>query len=139
MVFGVKLLNKDATLPRRANPLDAGYDVSSCEELTIPSMERAIVSTGISISIPGNTYARVAPRSGLAAKHGIDVLAGVVDASYTGEVKVILFNSSKEDFVIKKGDRIAQIIITKILTPEVVELTELAATTRGDKGFGSSG
>jgi dUTP pyrophosphatase len=98
-----------------------------------------MVSTGIAIGIPNGTYGRVAPRSGLAAKHGIDVGAGVIDPDYTGEVKVILFNNSDNDFEIKKGDRIAQLILEKVLTPEIKELGELAKTLRGEGGFGSTG
>jgi dUTP pyrophosphatase len=144
MGFCVKLLNQYASLPRRANTLDAGYDISSCEDASIPPLSRKLISTGIIISIPKNTYARVAPRSGLAVKNGIDVFAGVVDAGYRGEVKVLLFNSSNETFNIKIGDRIAQIILEQIITPEVVQVETLedlntSSDSRGDGGFGSSG
>ena len=153
MPFCVKLINKNATLPRRANSLDAGYDISSCEDTCISARSRKLISTGLMISIPGNTYARVAPRSGLAVKNGIDVFAGVIDAGYRGEVKVLLYNSSDEDFIIKIGDRIAQIVLEQIITPEVIEVysdeelnsynivldNDISLNTRGDGGFGSSG
>ena len=147
-------LNEDATIPRRANLLDAGYDLSSSEDTCVPPLSRKIVSTGLVISLPQISdlnpsglkfYARIAPRSGLAAKNGIDVFAGVVDAGYRGEIKVILFNSSNENFVVKKGDRIAQMIIETIITPEIEEVSsseELNSKNldaRGDGGFGSSG
>lgn len=143
MEFRVKLLNEYATLPRRANTLDAGYDISSCEDASIPPLSRKLISTGLVISIPKNTYARVAPRSGLAVKSGIDVFAGVVDAGYRGEVKVLLFNSSNETFNIKIGDRIAQIILEQIITPEVVQVETLeelniVSDSRGEGGFGST-
>jgi dUTP pyrophosphatase len=142
MPLCVKLVDEFATLPRKANPDDAGFDLSSCVDIIIPPKDRKIVNTGIVISIPENTYARIAPRSGLAAKHGIDVLAGVVDRGYTGKVMVILYNTSDVPFEIKVGDRIAQLILESIVQTEVVEIdnfAELSISSRGDKGFGSSG
>jgi dUTP pyrophosphatase len=97
------------------------------------------VSTGISISIPTNTYFRIAPRSGLAYKNGIDVLAGVIDSDYRGEVKVLLINLSKDVFSIARGDRIAQGILEHITIAEVVETDTLIDTDRGAGGFGSTG
>lgn len=135
----VQLLNKDAMLPKRANEGDAGYDLFSCEDTTVGAHSRKVIKTGISISIPYGTYARVAPRSGLAVKNGIDVGAGVIDESYRGEVGVVLFNHSDTDFQIEKGDRIAQLILTVIMTPDVVEVNELNNTERGTGGFGSTG
>lgn len=89
--------------------------------------------------MPAGTYGRVAPRSGLAAKHGIDTMAGVIDADYRGQVGVILANLSDTDFEIKEGDRIAQLIIEKIVMPEVVVVEKLAESVRGAGGFGSTG
>jgi len=97
------------------------------------------VKTDLSIAIPRGTYARVAPRSGLAWKKFIDVGAGVVDYDYRGNVGVILFNHGDEDFEVKKGDRVAQLILEQILTPDVVECEDLDATERGAGGFGSTG
>lgn len=97
------------------------------------------MKTDLSIAIPLGTYARVAPRSGLAWKNFIDVGAGVVDYDYRGNVGVILFNHGKEDFVIKRGDRVAQLILEKIATPDVVEVDDLDETDRGAGGFGSTG
>ena len=135
----VCLLNNDAKIPTRGSPFSVGYDLCSSEEKVVPKRQRCMVSTGIAIGIPNGTYGRVAPRSGLAAKHGIDVGAGVIDPDYTGEVKVILFNNSDNDFEIKKGDRIAQLILEKVMTPEIRELGELVKTLRGEGGFGSTG
>jgi dUTP pyrophosphatase len=140
MYLYIKLLNENAVSPKKANKFDAGYDLSSIEDMIIPANSRAIVPTGIAVATPINTYARIAPRSGLAAKHGIDVFAGVVDAGYRGEIKVILFNSSNEDFTIKKGDRIAQLILEMIATPETIITNDLPSIDdRGEGGFGSSG
>ncbi|GMH03276.1 hypothetical protein Nepgr_005115 [Nepenthes gracilis] len=135
----VKKLSESAILPSRASPFSAGYDLSSAIEIKVPARGKALVATGLSIGIPEGTYARVAPRSGLALKHSIDVGAGVIDADYRGEVGVILFNHSDVDFEVKVGDRIAQLIIEKIMTPDVVEVEELDSTARGVGGFGSTG
>ena len=102
-------------------------------------MERGIVNTGIAATIPIGTYGRIAPRSGLAVKHGIQTGAGVIDPDYTGELKVILFNQGSEKFEIKQGDRIAQLILEKCETPLIEEVTDIEDTERGTRGFGSSG
>ncbi|XP_072987787.1 deoxyuridine 5'-triphosphate nucleotidohydrolase-like [Typha latifolia] len=135
----VKKLSQNAILPSRASPLSAGYDLSSAVETTVPARGKALVPTDLSISIPEGTYARIAPRSGLAWKHSIDVGAGVIDADYRGPVGVILFNHSDVDFEVKPGDRIAQMIVERIMTPEVVEVLDLDSTMRGEGGFGSTG
>lgn len=97
------------------------------------------MKTDLSIAIPKDTYARIAPRSGLAWKHFIYTGAGVVDYDYRGNVGVILFNHSDKDFEVKKGDRVAQMILERIVTPGVVEVEDLDATDRGAGGFGSTG
>jgi dUTP pyrophosphatase len=97
------------------------------------------VKTDLSIAIPENTYARIAPRSGLALKHSIDVGAGVIDYDYRGPVGVILFNHSDTDFTINRGDRVAQLILERISMASVAEVQELSETVRGAGGFGSSG
>ena len=98
-----------------------------------------MVKTDLSIACPPGTYARIAPRSGLAVKKGIDCGAGVVDADYRGNVGVVLFNFGTEDFVVEVGDRIAQLILEKINMAPVVEVEELTETERGAGGFGSTG
>ncbi|XP_046398381.1 deoxyuridine 5'-triphosphate nucleotidohydrolase-like [Ischnura elegans] len=117
----------------------AGFDLKSAYDYTIPSRGRALVKTDLQIELPRGCYGRVAPRSGLALKHGIDVGAGVIDADYRGNVGVVIFNNSDEDFVIKSGDRVAQLICEVILYPNVEEVNELNNTERGSNGFGSSG
>lgn len=124
----------------RANPSDAGIDLRAAEEANIPPLGRATISTGICLEIPEGHYGRVAPRSGLAHRHGIDVLAGVVDSSYRGEVKVVLHNTDKhESFHVSPGDRMAQLIIERHYNPEFVEVEDLTQTDRGSGGFGSTG
>jgi len=98
-----------------------------------------LVATDIKISVPDGTYGRVAPRSGLAYKHGIDTLAGVIDADYRGPVGVILANLSENDFPVKIGDRIAQLIVERVVMPSVVVVDQLEDTVRGAGGFGSTG
>jgi dUTP pyrophosphatase len=135
----VKRTHELAVVPRRNNPTDAGADLCAVEQLSIPPMSRRIVSTGICLEIPEGFYARIAPRSGLAAKHGIDVLAGVCDSSYRGEIKVVLLNTDPEkEFHITYGDKIAQLIIEQHFNFPLVESEELSSTIRGNKGFGSS-
>ncbi|KAJ8458876.1 hypothetical protein OPV22_031802 [Ensete ventricosum] len=138
-LFRVKKLSQNAILPSRASPFSAGYDLSSAAGVLVPARGKALVPTDLSIAIPDDTYARIAPRSGLAWKHSIDVGAGVIDADYRGPIGVILFNHSDVDFEVKPGDRIAQVIIERIMTPDVVEFLDLDSTVRGDGGFGSTG
>ncbi|KAJ7873269.1 dUTP pyrophosphatase [Mycena olivaceomarginata] len=110
---------------------------SSAEKKTIPAHGKALVDTQISIAVPAGTYGRVAPRSGLASKFMIDTGAGVIDADYRGVVFVLLFNHSDKDFEVNEGDRVAQLIIERIYTPDVLE--DLDETLRGAGGFGSTG
>ena len=130
----------EAKLPIRATSGSAGYDLAASDAKTIPPGGRDLVATGLSIKVPEGTYGRIAPRSGLAVRNGIQVGAGVIDSDYTGEIKVVLFNSDPNNsFVIKSGDRIAQLILEKIVCPEVEEVSDLNSTDRGDGGFGSTG
>lgn len=139
MFLPIKLLSEYATIPTRTKEGDAGLDLYSAVDFIIIPQNHVAIDTNIAIEIPSGYYGRIAPRSGLAYKYGIDVLAGVVDAGFRGELKVILANLGKETFNIKKGDRIAQLIITPYLrlTPKSVEF--LNETERGESGFGSSG
>ena len=135
----VKKLSEHATVPVRGSDGAAGYDLSAAYDCVVKAKSKELVKTDLSIAIPKNTYARIAPRSGLAYKKFIDVLAGVVDYDYRGNVGVILANFGDEDFEVKKGDRIAQMILERITTPECVEVEDLEATERGAGGFGSTG
>jgi dUTP pyrophosphatase len=131
-----------AQIPKRATPGSAGLDlVAAVDAVVPPNGAWLAVETGIAIQFPAIMYARVAPRSGLAFKHGIQVGAGVIDSDYTGSIKVILFNHGTTPFVIQVGDRIAQLIFEKIEIPHLTECAyeELAPTERGAGGFGSTG
>ncbi|KGO76246.1 DeoxyUTP pyrophosphatase [Penicillium italicum] len=135
----VKKLVESAQAPTRGSAFAAGYDIYAAKETVIPAKGKGAVDTGIAIAVPEGTYGRIAPRSGLAAKHFIDTGAGVIDADYRGEVKVLLFNHSDVDFPVKAGDRIAQLVLERIYTPEVSVVEELEESVRGAGGFGSTG
>jgi dUTP pyrophosphatase len=135
----IRKLDESAIIPTRATDSDAGYDLYSTNDGVVPARGRKVVGTGIAIAIPPGHYGRVAPRSGLAVKRGIDVLAGVVDSGYRGEVGVVLQNLSDEDFLFKKGDRVAQLILEQCNTIGWVELDKLEDSVRSDGGFGSTG
>ncbi|NXA83625.1 DUT protein, partial [Thryothorus ludovicianus] len=132
-------LSENAVAPSRGSARAAGYDLYSAYDCVIPPMEKAVVKTDIQIALPSGCYGRVAPRSGLAAKHFIDVGAGVIDEDYRGNVGVVLFNFGKETFEVKKGDRIAQLICERIYYPELEEVEAKYDTERGEGGFGSTG
>jgi dUTP pyrophosphatase len=141
MSLKVQKLVPHATIPLRATPGSAGYDLYSAEGYVILPQHRVVVSTGIQVALPEGTYGRVAPRSGLAVKHGLDVGAGVVDPDYTGELKVVLFNHDpKQTFIIRPGYRIAQLILESYVVADVEMVGSLdASTDRGSGGFGSTG
>lgn len=132
-------LHADAIAPTRATSGAAGYDLHSVEGYVLTPGHRVVVSTGLRIVLPPGTYGRVAPRSGLAVKHGLDVGAGVVDPDYTGELKVVLFNHDTQTFVIRPGYRIAQLIVEPFIAPLVEEVQDVPETERGENGFGSTG
>jgi|SRR6056300_1684903 dUTP pyrophosphatase len=139
MSLGVKKLGYDSILPTRGSDGAVGYDLYSNCDGVIAKGKRGVVSTGIAISPPPGVYGRVAPRSGLAMKNGIQIGAGVIDPDYTGEISVIIFNMGDTDFEVKKGDRVAQLILERCETPPVEEISLLEETERGDGGFGSTG
>ena len=153
MKLNYSKLCKDAKEPFQANESDAGYDLFSTEYVTIEPFKRKLVSTGINIEIPQGFYGRIAPRSGLALKDGIDVLAGVVDSTYRGEIGVVLINLAYPEhlggleaigmgagsFEIKPGDRRAQIIIERCQPAIFSEVKDLNNSDRGENSFGSSG
>lgn len=135
----VKLISDKATLPTRGSALSAGHDLYAAADTVVPARGKALVDTGLSIAVPAGTYGRIAPRSGLAAKHSIDTGAGVIDADYRGEVKVLLFNYGDADFEVKHGDRVAQLILERVHMAPVRQVDDLEATVRGAGGFGSTG
>ena len=141
MTLRFRKVHPDAVLPSYAHPSDAGMDVRSVDDLTIAPGKRALVHTGLVMLLPPMYEAQVRPRSGLALKSGVMVLntPGTIDSGYRGEVGVILANFGEADFQVKKGDKIAQIVIAPVTQPEIVETTEVDETDRGSGGFGSTG
>jgi dUTP pyrophosphatase len=138
----VRRLDDRATLPRRAHPGDAGLDLHALEDAVLDPGERASIPTGIAVEIPGGQAGLILPRSGLAARHGIAVVnaPGLIDAGYRGEIKVLLLNTDRaRAFTVTAGARIAQLVLVRVETPEVVEAEELAVSERGVGGFGSTG
>lgn len=159
----VKLLNEFARMPEYSKDGDAGMDIFASCNVMVPCMtyadsnileptnsdgilmsspsylNRKLISTGVSLAIPKGYYGRVAPRSGLSCK-GIDIGAGVVDSGYRGEIKVLFINNSTESYIIKSGDKIAQIVLTRIMnSPKLEAVDELPSSERGADGFGSTG
>lgn len=134
----VRLLD-DAQIPTKANTTDAGFDLYASEGIIIPPSERAIIKTGVCLEMPDHLSGLIWPRSGLAVKQGIDVLAGVIDAGYRGEIMVCLLNTSSLHVTVDKGDRIAQLIFQEVLNITLTPSDELSASQRGGNGFGSSG
>ncbi|KUJ22573.1 putative Deoxyuridine 5'-triphosphate nucleotidohydrolase [Mollisia scopiformis] len=135
----IKKLSEKAKLPTRGSAFAAGYDIYASKDTVVPARGKVLVDTDLSMAVPDGTYGRIAPRSGLASKHMIDTGAGVIDADYRGQVKVLLFNHGEKDFEVKEGDRVAQLVLERIYTPEVVEVEELEESVRGAGGFGSTG
>lgn len=134
-----KRLDANATLPTRGSPAAAGLDLYSIEAVSLHPHQRSLVRTGLAVAIPEGCYGRIAPRSGLATKNGVDVLAGVIDADYRGEIQCLLYNTSNETVELPAQTRICQLIIEKIITPTPVLVDDLTDTTRGSGGFGSTG
>ncbi len=142
MELRVSLLREGARLPSRAHDGDAGLDLRAAEAATIGPGERGDVGTAIAVEIPPRHAGLVLPRSGLAARHGIALVnsPGLIDSGYRGEVRVLLLNTDRErSFEVHPGDRIAQLLVTPFTDAEPVEVVELAASARAERGFGSSG
>lgn len=136
----IKLLASNAKVPQRANECAAGYDLFSLYNYTLHPHQRLLVQTGIAMEIPDGYYGRIAPRSGLAMKKGIDIMAGVIDSDYRGELGVLLLNTDPEKvFYIESGDKIAQIVFEKYYSFDIEVSDEISKTARGDGGFGSTG
>ena len=137
-VLRFKQLDARAILPRRGSALAAGLDLCSIEDTELQPKQRAKVRTGLAVAIPPGFYGRVAPRSGLAAKNGLDVLAGVIDSDYRGEICCILYNTGDEPIALPAGSKICQLIVEQIITPEATWVADLDQTARGVGGFGST-
>lgn len=132
-------LDSRAVLPVRGSSLAAGLDICSIEEIALGPKQRTLARTGLAVAIPPGFYGRIAPRSGLAAKNGLDVLAGVIDSDYRGEVCCVLYNTSDEAIELGAGSKICQLIVEQIITPVAAWDSELEETARGAGGFGSTG
>jgi dUTP pyrophosphatase len=138
-VLTFKKLDPRAILPARGSALAAGLDLYVIDDLTISPGERVLGRTGLAVAIPEGYYGRVAPRSGLASKHGLDVLAGVIDADYRGEIGCLLYNAGTETIELPARSKICQLIIEKIITPKAAWADDINDTERGSGGFGSTG
>jgi dUTP pyrophosphatase len=143
--LGVRLLSQHASVPTRASADAAGYDLTTAHSCVVVRGGRALVSTDVALCLPPSTYGRIAPRSGMALRNGITTGAGVIDRDYTGNVGVLLFNhDSHTDYHVTQGDRIAQLVVECISTPDVYVIHECdtsadSSGARGASGFGSTG
>ncbi len=134
-------IKENAKVPQIAHEGDAGFDVHSTERYVLKPGERAAISSGIKLEIPFGYECQVRPRSGLALKHGISVIntPGTIDATYRGEVNIILINHGNEDYIVNEGDKVAQLIFKKLEEVNLKEVKEINQTKRGEGGFGSTG
>ena len=142
--LGVELVHEDAKVPSYAYPSDSGFDLRSTIEINIPPFGRALIPTGIKLSIPEEYEIQVRPKSGLALNQGLTVLntPGTVDSGYVGEIKVIVFNTNNETVTVSKGMKIAQAVLCPVVCGKYVSLeltNKVDDKDRGDKGFGSTG
>ena len=137
----IKRLSPSATVPARAHPGDAGLDLSAAVDLLIPPGETRLVATGLAIELPSGTEAQIRPRSGLALKHNLTVLnaPGTIDEGYRGEVGIILINHGRTVFEVRRGMKVAQLVVKPTLAVEVLEVEVLTETDRATSGFGSTG
>ena len=138
LTLKIKKLEPDAIIPSYAHEGDAAFDLRSRQEIILQPMSRYTFSTGLSMEIPEGYYGRISDRSGLASKSGFHVLGGVVDSSYRGDVGVVLINLGREEYTVKPRDKIAQMLIVPVERVDIVE-DEISETSRGKKGWGSSG
>jgi len=139
MKIKAKKIYKDAELPKTMREGDVAFDIYSYKDYKLKPGEKILAQTGIALAIPLGYWGNIRDRSGLAAKHSIHTLAGVVDSNYRGEIQIVLINLGNEEYNIKKGDRICQMIIEKHEIAELEEVEELDETNRGKDGFASSG
>jgi dUTP pyrophosphatase len=138
----VRRLQPDLPLPAYAHPGDAGADLCAAEDVVLPPGGRATVGTGLAVAVPDGHAAFVHPRSGLAARHGVTVVnaPGTVDAGYRGEVRVVLLNTDRhQPFSVRRGDRIAQLVVQPVTRVRFLDVAELPPSPRGEAGFGSTG
>lgn len=139
-IVPIKRLHGDAKIPSQAKKSDAGYDLHAIERYDLEPGEREMFRTGIAVAIPDGHVGYIKPRSGLAARNGLDVLGGVIDSGYRGEIGVILLNTDTTETIhVGKGDRIAQLVIQPVASATFLEVAELETSDRGQGGFGSTG
>ena len=139
VIVKVKKLKENAVVPRYAHDGDAGMDLFAAEDYIVGAGERVLVSTGIAMELPEGYWANIRGKSGLAWKKGICILGGVIEHGYRGEYGVVVLNTSSEEFVINKGDKVAQVVVAPVATAEVEVVDELGESERGSGGFGSTG
>jgi dUTP pyrophosphatase len=139
MQLKIKKLNNDAVLPNYSHSDDAGFDLYSIENVEIKIGQRVQVPIGIVMEIPVGHVGLIWDKSGLSHKNGLKTLGGVIDSGYRGEIKVGLINLGTENYILEKGHKVAQMIIQKKETCEIIEVDELSDTSRGEGGFGSTG
>jgi dUTP pyrophosphatase len=142
MRLAVRLLSASAKLPTRAYDGDAGFDLHADEPTTLAPGQRATIGTGVAVELPLRHAGLVLPRSGLASRNGIALVnaPGLIDEGYRGEIRVVLLNTDTESsFEIAVGDRIAQLVVVRVETPDVAEVADVSDTERAERGFGSSG
>jgi len=135
----IKKLNPEATMPEYAHPGDAAFDVFAAKDTKVPARDRAIVSTGIAMEIPTGYVALVWDKGGPPAKFGLTTMAGVLDSGYRGEILIVMYNTTDQDFTFKKGDKVAQILIQRVAQGIIVETNQLSETSRAEGRFGSTG
>lgn len=139
MKIKVKKLKANAILPQMMREGDAAFDLAACEDVLLCPGETKIIPTGLALEIPVGFVGNIRDRSGMAAKHALHTLAGIIDSNYRGEIGIVMTNLSQVDYQIKVGDRVAQMLIQKIEIAEFEEVEELSDTNRGGAGFNSSG
>ena len=138
MKLNIQKTRNDAVIPKYAKKGDAGFDLCSCIDCNLEQGQRMLIPTGIAMEIPSGHVGLIWPRSGLSFKKGTDVLAGVIDETFRGEVGVVLLNTGYDDLIIKKGERIAQMLIQPIINCEITEVESLEDSVRGKNCFGST-
>lgn len=139
MIVKVKKLHEDAKIPTKAHKTDAGFDLFAAEDSIVWSGQTKLISTGIAVELPEGYEMQIRPRSGLSVKTSLKVVLGTVDAGYRGEIGIIAQNSGNKEYLIHKGDKIAQAVIQKLPEIELIEVDELENGERGANGFGSTG
>jgi dUTP pyrophosphatase len=143
IIVKIKKLNEDFVMPLKATEFSSGFDLYANikEKIMIKPLERKLINSGMIMEIPNGYEGQIRPRSSLALKNGVTVLnsPGTIDCDYRGEVKILLINLSPDEFVIQSGDRIAQIVFTKVSDVKILEMDSFQDTVRGDGGFGSTG